>query len=166
MWNLPDNQPSKEELDRIIRIWNQKHPKYKGMLEAQPYELSEDSDWYWSQTDRQYISKNDEKVDKNIVTGLLLALLVGRSLSDTKTAGLMGFSQLSEGLKSGSLSIADWQQGMRQLISMSQESSMLLANGGVEFMTTSDWSYLTGQIDKQFTYLDGFARDISDNPEK
>ena len=158
--------PTKDEIDRIVRNWNQAHPKYKGLLEAKPYELGEDSDWYWSQTDRQYINKNDVKVKDSLVAGLLLSLLVGRKLSDAKTAGLMGYSQLSEGLKSGSLSIADWQAGMRELIKINQSTSLLLANGGSEFVTQSDYSYLVDRINKQFAYLDGFAKDIANNPEK
>jgi len=163
---MPDNQPSKEELDRIIRIWNQKHPKYKGMLEAQPYELGEDSDWYWSQTDRQYIDKNDNKVPWTVIGGLVVALMVGNKLSSVTYGGLSTYAQLAEGLKSGVLSVADWKAGMQSLVTMGQQTGILVSNGGVEFMTNSDWSYVNSQIEKQFKFLDGFAKDITDNPEK
>lgn len=163
---MPDNQPSKEELDRIIRIWNQKHPKYKGMLEAQPYELGEDSDWYWSQTERQYIDKNDNKVPWTVIGGLVVALMVGNKLSAPTYGGLSTYAQLAEGLKSGVLSVADWKAGMQSLITMGQQTGILVSNGGVEFMTNADWTYTQQQIEKQFAFLDGFAKDITDNPEK
>jgi len=163
---MPDNKPTQEELDRIIRIWNQKHPKYKGMLEAQPYELGEDSDWYWSQTDRQYIDKNDNKVPWTVIGGLVVALMVGNKLSSVTYGGLSTYGQLAEGLKSGVLSVADWKAGMQSLVTMGQQTGILVSNGGVEFMTNSDWSYVNSQIEKQFKFLDGFAKDITDNPEK
>ncbi len=158
--------PTKEEIDRIVRNWNQTHPKYKGLLEAQPYELGEDSDWYWSQKDGQYINKNGEKVDKKIITGLLLALLVGTKLSEASTAGLMGYSQLAAGLKAKLITLADWQAGMRELIRMSQQTGMLLAKGGTQFITAADWAFLDKQILNQYAYLDKFAADIAGDPEK
>jgi hypothetical protein len=163
---MPDNKPSKEELDRIIRIWNQKHPKYSGMLEAQPYELGGDSDWYWSQTDRQYIDKSDNKISWGVIGGLVVSLMVGSKLSSPTYGGIATYAQLAEGLKSGALSVADWKAGMQSLVTMGQQMGVLVSNGGVEFMTNADWSYAQQQIEKQFAFLDKFAKDIIDNPEK
>jgi hypothetical protein len=160
--------PDKQEVDLVIRNWNQRLPKYKGMLESKPYELREDEDsgWYWKQSTTTYVSKKGENVNTKKAAALITALLIGRALNATKVTGIMSYSQLATDLRAGAISLADWQQGMRSLISMSQETGILTANGGVEFMTQSDWSYLTDQINKQYEYLDKFASDIEANPTK
>ena len=156
-----------QKIIQSIRNWNSRVPKrYRGLLEAKPYELGEDSDWYWSEREKEYIDKKDNKVSEAALAALLITLLIGQSIKDSVTIGGISYPGLANDLKNGIITLGEWQQGMRQLITMGHETSMLLANGGIEFMTQSDYLFLRDQIQKQFGYLDGFAKDISDNPDK
>ena len=159
--------PTQEEIDRAVRNWQQGVPKkYATLLMALPYELAgeEEAEWYWSQTLRIYIDSTGARLSAKDAGFVMSALLIGRNLTDMKTAGLMGYGQLAEGLKSGSLSLADWTEGMRELIRLSQETGILVANGGTQFATQADWQYMAQQIEKQYKYLDGFAKDVADDP--
>lgn len=161
--------PTPEEISRVVRNWSQNTPnKYQGLLIAMSVELmdTEDSDWYWDQVARVYINGKAVSIDAKEAGFIFTALMVGRKLTDMKSAGLMGYGQLAEGLKAGTISLADWTEGMRELIRLSQETGILVANGGVEFVTQADWNYMATQIEKQYQFLDKFAADIAEDPQK
>lgn len=78
----------------------------------------------------------------------------------------MNLELLSWQLKEGDISISEWQAEMREYLRLQYEQAMILAKGGREFVTQSDWGYEGSLLKKQYQYLDGFAQDIANNPDK
>lgn len=72
---------------------------------------------------------------------------------------------LAEALKNGSITLAQWEAGMRDIIREEFTNAMIAAKGGREFVTQSDWGYLGSLLKKQYQYLHNFAADIAKNPE-
>jgi hypothetical protein len=71
---------------------------------------------------------------------------------------------LSNDLKSGAISIPEWEAGMRDAILFELTAAMVLAKGGRDFVTQSDWGYVGSQAKKQYDYLGKFADEIAANP--
>jgi hypothetical protein len=77
---------------------------------------------------------------------------------------MSGVNDLAEQLKSGAISLPEWQAGMKDFIRNELINSMVLAKGGREFVTQSDYGFVGSQVKKQYQYLDKFAADIRANP--
>jgi len=73
-------------------------------------------------------------------------------------------SVLCEQLKSGSISLPEFQAGMRDFIRLELGAAMELAKGGREFVTQADWGFVGAQAKKQYAYLDNFVAEIAANP--
>jgi len=73
---------------------------------------------------------------------------------------------LAEQLKSGLISLPEWQDGMRQFVKDEYNTAMILQRGGVENVTASDWGYSGSAIKKQYKFIDNFAADIAQDPDK
>jgi len=76
----------------------------------------------------------------------------------------MNLEQLAADLKAGNITLAEWEAGMRQYLREQYEAAMILAKGGRDFITQSDWGFVGAQAKKQYQYLDGFAAEITANP--
>ena len=76
----------------------------------------------------------------------------------------MDLEQIAQRLKDTG-DIAEWQSSMRQYLREQYETAMILAKGGRDNITQSDWGYEGSALKKQYQYLDGFANDIANNPE-
>lgn len=77
----------------------------------------------------------------------------------------MRMSALADQLKSGAISLAEWQSGMKDAVLSELTAAMELAKGGRDFVTQADWGYVGSQAKKQYHYIDGFAAEIAANPE-
>lgn len=73
---------------------------------------------------------------------------------------------LSAQLKAGEITLPQWQSGMRDFVRDEYNTAMILQRGGVENVTQSDWGYSGSQIKKQYAYLDNFAADVAQDPDK
>lgn len=73
---------------------------------------------------------------------------------------------LAEQLRSGLITIPEWQDGMRNFVRDEYNTAMILQRGGRENVTPSDWGYSGSQIKKQYAYLDNFAADVAQDPNK
>lgn len=79
----------------------------------------------------------------------------------------MGFLDiLAEQLKSGLITIPEWQSSMRDFVRDEYNTAMILQRGGVENVTQADWGYSGSAIKKQYQFIDNFAADIAQDPDK
>src|SRR5689334_11968142 len=77
----------------------------------------------------------------------------------------MDLAALAESLKSGEISIATWESQMREYLRHEYTAAMILTKGGRDNISKADWGYMGSALKKQYNYLDGFARDIFNNPQ-
>ena len=74
--------------------------------------------------------------------------------------------QLAESLIAGEITLAVWQQRMKDLIKELLVSSIVIARGGDwDAVTDDDWAAVEEEIERQYQYLAGFAEDIYDKSE-
>lgn len=78
----------------------------------------------------------------------------------------MSLETLAEQLKSGAISLPEWQSQMRIVIRDELTAAMILAKGGRDQVSPSDWGFLGSQAKQQYALLDGFAQDIANDPVK
>lgn len=78
----------------------------------------------------------------------------------------MNLQQLSRQLQNGDITLAEWQAAMRDYLRAEYITAMELAKGGRGNITQSDWGFVGSELKKQYQYLDGFANDIANNPDK
>ena len=78
----------------------------------------------------------------------------------------MTFEQLAADLKSGAITLSEWEAGMRDFVKSEISTAMILSKGGRDYVTPSDWGFVGSQIKAQYAFLDGFAADIQANPSK
>ena len=62
---------------------------------------------------------------------------------------------------SGALSLVAWREAMRWQIEELYILAYTLGRGGLDSMTTHDWTRLQLVLDQHYQYLDKFSRDIS-----
>lgn len=77
----------------------------------------------------------------------------------------MNLSKLAEDLRSGAITLPEWEASMRDFIRQEYITAMELAKGGREFITQSDWGWMGSELKKQYQFLNNFAKDIAANPE-
>lgn len=67
---------------------------------------------------------------------------------------------ISESLRAGKITLADWQRGMRDLVKTTMLDAEALAHGGRGQLTQADYGRVGAAIREQYRYLDGFTEDI------
>lgn len=77
----------------------------------------------------------------------------------------MNLEELAQALKDGKISLTEWQAAMREYLKQQYTVATMLAKGGAENVTPSDWGYMGSLLKKQYGYLDGFVQDIANNPK-
>lgn len=77
----------------------------------------------------------------------------------------MTLSELAESLRSGAITLPEWEAAMRDMLREQYIAAMELAKGGRENVTQADWGYVGSELKKQYGYLSNFANDIRTNPE-
>jgi hypothetical protein len=82
------------------------------------------------------------------------------ALNDVLDAGRQRVSALSQELRDGTISLADWQRRMAQEVRTAQAVSAASAKGGWAAMTKSDWGKVGNSTKQQLKYLQQFALDI------
>jgi len=159
--------PTPEDVQELLRQWQERAPRrYKNLLSAVPVGAAVDSEWYYDTAKQQYVSDSGREVDNTEIKALFVAMFIGRLGAPAKETGAVTWEGLAESLRAGKISVAEWQQGMGMLIQERQEIAMILANGGENFVTLSDWEFAMQQTQNQFAYLENFANDIANNPDK
>jgi hypothetical protein len=78
----------------------------------------------------------------------------------------MSFDSLAADLKSGKITLPEWEAQMRDFVRSELNTAMILAKGGRDYVTPSDWGFVGSQVKKQYEFLDKFASDIAGNPAK
>jgi hypothetical protein len=68
---------------------------------------------------------------------------------------------LSEQLQAGTISLDEWKIAMRQEIHDVQNTAAVMARGGVDQMSQSDWGWVGQRTRTQYDYLERFAADIA-----
>jgi hypothetical protein len=68
---------------------------------------------------------------------------------------------LAEDLASGSITLSDWEDAMRDQIKNTLGVMYVFGRGGFDAMTPNDWTVLSGLVTAAFMYLDHFAADIA-----
>jgi hypothetical protein len=76
----------------------------------------------------------------------------------------MTLDELAEQLKSGAITVPQWESSMRDFLRTEYEAALILAKGGRDNVTFSDWGYEGSLLKKQYAYLSNFAKEISANP--
>jgi hypothetical protein len=76
----------------------------------------------------------------------------------------MTLAELAEQLRSGKITVSQWETSMRDFLRSEYETALILAKGGRENVTFSDWGYEGSLLKKQYQYLSNFAKEISANP--
>jgi hypothetical protein len=78
----------------------------------------------------------------------------------------MNLETLAEQLKSGAITINEWQAAMRDVVKSELILAMDLAKDGRSNVTPSDWGFVGSQTKALYEKLDGFAADIAADPAK
>jgi hypothetical protein len=76
----------------------------------------------------------------------------------------MTLAELAEELRSGNITVSQWETSMRDFLRSEYETALILAKGGRDNITFSDWGYEGSLLKKQYQYLSNFAKEISANP--
>ena len=82
------------------------------------------------------------------------------ALNDVIVASQARTHQLTQDLRDGYISLADWQRGMAQEVRTTQAIAHATAKGGWSQMTQSDWGRVGNEVKRQVKYLNNFAKDI------
>jgi 2'-5' RNA ligase len=72
---------------------------------------------------------------------------------------------LAEQLFTGSITIGQWTEDMKQLIRGIHTGSAVIGKLGWDNMTPSDWGRVGAEVKKQYRFLQGFAEDIIANKD-
>lgn len=72
-------------------------------------------------------------------------------------------TKLSERMYTGSVTLGQWEEGMKQLIRELHTSAAAIGKGGWGSMSQSDWGKLGNVLKKQYKFLHNFAQDIAAN---
>lgn len=73
---------------------------------------------------------------------------------------------LAEALRGRSVSLADWELGMRRVVKSSHINAVALERGGYSNMTPSDFGRVGAIVREQYAYLKNFAKQIADGTQK
>jgi hypothetical protein len=74
------------------------------------------------------------------------------------------FDSISDELKAGTVTLAEWQSSMRDELYDGYLLSSLLAMGGLGVASLAGWAFMADVVKAQYNYLDGFANDIKSSP--
>lgn len=92
--------------------------------------------------------------------------MVRAELDKTLQTSQQAMRNLSGGLRTGKISLADWQTGMMREIKNTHLSSAALAKGGWAQMTPADYGRVGAEVKKQYAYLDNFAQQIASGEQR
>lgn len=66
---------------------------------------------------------------------------------------------LTDRLKSGAITLPDWQSGMRAELKNLHSATATIAHGGRLQMAPADWGWVSGRLRNEYNFLAGFALD-------
>lgn len=93
------------------------------------------------------------------------ASTVRRVIDDALKKADRTVRSLSENLRDGKITLAEWQTGMRDAIRTRHVYGAAAGRGGWEQMTQSDWGKVGHTLKGQYEYLNKFARQIEDGTQ-
>lgn len=118
--------------------------------------------WTWDNTARRYRITAEGAQQLNQAKGTFVGQAKMLQFRDQFIAGQKRVTnQLAHHLATGDMTINQWTLGMRQEIKNSFIDQYLLARGGRNAMTQSDWGHIGRMVRSQYEYLDNFSADIS-----
>ena len=110
------------------------------------------SPWVWDDRSKRY---------RNTESGRFISQRMAVKLRDAYTAGKVADTdQLSRRLVNKQINVQEWTLEMRRQIKDAYVNQYMLARGGKNNMTQTDWGRVGGLIHGQYNYLDGFGKDI------
>lgn len=74
--------------------------------------------------------------------------------------------EVSESLRAGNISLADWQIEMMRLIKITHTSAALVSSGGVAHMTQATWGRVGAIVKNEYQFLRNYANDIASGKQK
>lgn len=108
--------------------------------------------WYWDDGSHRY---------RDAETGRYISFRQIVELRDTYIERSMGgVNNLASRISTGDINVQQWVLEMRTAIKDAYISEYMLARGGIDAMTQSDWGRLGQMIRGQYGYLQNFATDI------
>lgn len=110
----------------------------------------------WDERAGRYRSQSGKFVSSNTIR---------EACHDTAQASRDNMARLAGELRSGNLTLAEWQSGMMREIKTVHTAEAAAARGGWAQMSQSDWGATGNLIRKQYEYLDGMAIEIENGKQ-
>lgn len=162
---IPDEVTiSDSEVERAIADWDELMPDYAGLLDAQVFRQQQEgeeralyirtaSPWLWDATSHRY---------RNTSTGQYVGQKQMTELRDRFVdAKRETAQQLAADLATGAKSLQEFEVAFRREIKTVFVDQYVLAKGGRNSMTQSDWGTTGQMIREQYMYARDFALDIA-----
>ena len=103
------------------------------------------------------------RIEKQVLPKLRTLKARERFIELLRSAFQKDVTGLSEQLRSGALSLGDWQKAMKMHIKRLHINCAVAARGGEwSAMTQADWGKVGAQVKKQYRWLGRFSQDIAD----
>jgi hypothetical protein len=109
-------------------------------------------DYRWNETAGRYIDSRGRFVAVKMVLDNL-DVAIDRATENIRS--------MSEGLRAGQLTLAEWQLGMRDSIRIIHTTSAAAVRGGWAKMTPADWGWVGAQVKRELKYLRNFAAQVA-----
>lgn len=106
----------------------------------------------WNATAKRYVDTSTGR----FVGNAQIRNALDTAISKAKTE----IASLGEDLRSGRITLEDWQVAMREQIKAQHLSSAALARGGFAQMTQADYGRVGGTVASHYRYLNNFVADI------
>lgn len=108
-------------------------------------------DLFWDAAQRRYRDAGGRFVSDAAIRS---------ALEDVTRASATAMRDLSDQLRNGSITVAQWQTRMAGEVKTMHVVAATVAHGGKAQMGASDYGWVGSEIKKQYAYLRGFAADI------
>jgi hypothetical protein len=110
--------------------------------------------WEWAPRARRY---------RDPITGRFVARdTIRKGVDDLILASQKVVTSLSDDLRNGKITLAEWQHGMQEEIKLTQLGSQALLRGGWAQLTEADYAAVEGRILEQYRYLQNFTNKLRD----
>lgn len=115
-------------------------------------------DYLWNEKAAQYVDANTKRfVSRQVIRDQLDKVM------DASSAQM---AKLSEQLRAGELSLAEWQAGMMQQIKTTHLAAGAMQRGGWQQMTQADFGRVGRIVRREYRFLDSLAREINFGKQK
>lgn len=115
--------------------------------------MASSRDWEFSRGAKRY---RDVRTGRFLTNATITTLRNG--LASSREGTIRGLAQM---LGRGDLSIQRWELEMREAIKLTHGAEYVFGRGGFRQMTQADWGRVGSIVKDQYSYLNGFSRDIA-----